>query len=156
MENNLNDNTPNRKVPWIVAAIALTVIIIISVIIMQLAKQEPLAQNENSNHSPAESGTQTISSTESQPSTQPVDVQKSYTLTEIASHNSEKDCWMAIEQKVYNVTEFVSSHPGGKAILGGCGQDATKLFNERPTNDKGPHPAQAKTILEKYYIGELK
>ena len=81
---------------------------------------------------------------------------KTYTLTEVATHNSEKDCWMAIENKVYNVTEFIPKHPGGKAIIGGCGKDATTLFNERPTNSKGPHPAQAKAMLEGFYIGDLK
>lgn len=81
---------------------------------------------------------------------------KSYTLPEVAVHNTESDCWMAIEGKVYNVTDFIPKHPGGKAIVGGCGKDATSLFNERPTNNKGPHPAQAKALLPTYYIGDLK
>lgn len=62
---------------------------------------------------------------------------------------------MAIEGKVYDVTSYVSRHPGGKAILNGCGKDATVLFNERPTNQKGPHPAQAKQQLAPMQIGIL-
>lgn len=80
---------------------------------------------------------------------------KSYFLSEIATHNTATDCWMAIEGKVYNVTSFVGSHPGGEAILNGCGKDATALFNERPTNDRGPHPATARALLPQYYIGDL-
>jgi cytochrome b involved in lipid metabolism len=80
---------------------------------------------------------------------------KEYTLDDVAEHASETDCWLAIEGKVYNVTDFIAKHPGGKAILNGCGKDATTLFNERPTNDKGPHPETAKAQLEQLYIGEL-
>jgi cytochrome b involved in lipid metabolism len=63
---------------------------------------------------------------------------------------------MAIEGNVYDATKFIPSHPGDKAILNGCGKDATVLFHERPTNDRGPHPAQAKAALDQFYIGELK
>lgn len=80
---------------------------------------------------------------------------KTYSLEEVAIHDSAADCWMAIEGKVYDVTEFIPNHPGGQAILGGCGKDATTLFNERPTNNAGPHPAQAKGLLEGFYIGDL-
>lgn len=80
---------------------------------------------------------------------------KSYAMDEVATHNSESDCWMAIGDKVYDATSFVANHPGGPAILKGCGTDATKLFEERPTNNKGPHPDQAREQLTKLYIGEL-
>ncbi|MFH1588548.1 MAG: cytochrome b5-like heme/steroid binding domain-containing protein [Candidatus Diapherotrites archaeon] len=32
---------------------------------------------------------------------------KSYSLTEISEHNSSNDCWLAINGKVYEVTEFI-------------------------------------------------
>ena len=80
---------------------------------------------------------------------------KSYTLADVSQHSQAEDCWMAIEGKVYDVTNFVSKHPGGKAILNGCGKDATIFFNERPTNDRGPHPDSAKAQLPQYYIGDL-
>jgi len=79
----------------------------------------------------------------------------SYSADEVSKHNSETDCWMIISDKVYNVTSFVGNHPGGPAILKGCGIDATTLFETRPTNNKGPHPDQAREQLEKLYIGEL-
>ena len=85
----------------------------------------------------------------------PQSVATAYTISQVSEHATEQDCWMAIEGKVYDVTAFIPSHPGGKAIIGGCGKDATVLFNERPTNGKGPHPAQARTLLQKYEIGVL-
>jgi cytochrome b involved in lipid metabolism len=80
---------------------------------------------------------------------------KGYTLADVAMHKTESDCWMAINGKVYDATNFVKDHPGGPAILKGCGIDASILFNERPTDNKGPHPEQAKQKLESLYIGEL-
>jgi cytochrome b involved in lipid metabolism len=38
--------------------------------------------------------------------------QKVYTLAECKEHSSEKDCWLVIHGKVYNVTEFLDEHPG--------------------------------------------
>jgi len=80
---------------------------------------------------------------------------KSYSMDEVVKHNNASDCWMAVNGKVYDATSFVGNHPGGPAILKGCGTDATKLFEERPTNNKGPHPEQAREQLAKLYIGEL-
>lgn len=54
------------------------------------------------------------------------------------------------------VTEFISSHPGGKAILEGCGTDATELFETRPMGSGTAHSERARTLRENYYIGDLK
>eukprot|EP00808_Paulinella_micropora_P027605 g28368.t1 len=55
---------------------------------------------------------------------------KLITLEEVAKHKTEKDCWVVVEDKVYNVTEFLPSHPGGaKILLKQGGRDATKLFH---------------------------
>lgn len=89
----------------------------------------------------------------SEPATTPAS--KSYTLQEVSQHATAQDCWLVIENKVYNVTDFVAKHPGGPGIVRGCGKDATTLFNERPTNVKAPHPAQAREQLKDFYIGDL-
>jgi cytochrome b involved in lipid metabolism len=35
------------------------------------------------------------------------------TLEELAKHNKKNDCWLAIYDKVYNVTPYMKFHPGG-------------------------------------------
>jgi cytochrome b involved in lipid metabolism len=72
-------------------------------------------------------------------------VNTTYNISEISTHNSENDCWIAVEGKVYDVTGFISSHPGGQLILQGCGRDATDLFNSK-------HAVQPN---QKYLIGEI-
>lgn len=42
---------------------------------------------------------------------------KNFTLEECAKHSTEKDCWLVIHGKVYDVTEFLDEHPGGYDIV---------------------------------------
>lgn len=50
-------------------------------------------------------------------------------LDELGKHNKKEDCWIAVEGQVYNVTNFLESHPGGPSvILKVAGTDATKHF----------------------------
>jgi fatty acid desaturase len=52
------------------------------------------------------------------------------TRAEVSLHNTEDDCWIIIEDKVYNVPpQWLSKHPGGKlTILSVAGKDATEPF----------------------------
>ncbi|RXG45924.1 hypothetical protein VDGE_30457 [Verticillium dahliae] len=38
-------------------------------------------------------------------------------LSEIRHHDVAGDCWIAIHGTVYDITNLLDSHPGGKAIL---------------------------------------
>ena len=42
---------------------------------------------------------------------------KTFTWQEIAKHNTEQSCYVAIDKKVYDVTGFMEKHPGGKEYL---------------------------------------
>ncbi len=81
---------------------------------------------------------------------------KMITLDEIKNHSKAEDCWLAIEGKVYDATPYIQKqiHPGGAALLFGCGKDATAIFNLRPKDNK-PHSDKARSYLPEYYIGEL-
>lgn len=77
------------------------------------------------------------------------------TLNDVAQHNLESDCWMVIDGKVYDVTNWILLHPGADAILEGCGKDATELFETRPMGSGTPHSADARALLGDYFIGDL-
>lgn len=43
-------------------------------------------------------------------------------LTELSTHNSASNCWVAYKGKVYDLTSFLPKHPGGiNRILPYCG-----------------------------------
>ncbi|KAG7282466.1 hypothetical protein CRUP_000462 [Coryphaenoides rupestris] len=73
-----------------------------------------------------------------------------YTLEDINAHNTSKDTWLVIHDKVYDVTSFLEEHPGGEEVLlEQAGADATESFE-----DVG-HSIDAREILVQYCIGEL-
>jgi cytochrome b involved in lipid metabolism len=62
-----------------------------------------------------------------------------YTMAEVEAHNKETDCWTTVHGGVYNVTSWISLHPGGKAaIIATCGIDATPLFKDQHEGQKEP------------------
>merc|ERR1719218_29913 len=53
-----------------------------------------------------------------------------YPMSEVAKHNSKESCWVVLDGKVLDVTNFLADHPGGElAILTFAGKDATEEFN---------------------------
>jgi len=54
---------------------------------------------------------------------------KQFTMEEVARHNSESDCWIVVDNKVFDVTKFSQLHPGGKGVIYDvAGKDATEVF----------------------------
>lgn len=50
--------------------------------------------------------------------------------SELASHNAEKDMWISVDGKVYDVTAFKDNHPGGPDVfIKTAGTDVTAEFN---------------------------
>ncbi|MDP9801181.1 putative membrane protein [Arcanobacterium wilhelmae] len=53
----------------------------------------------------------------------------SFTMAEIAKHNSAESCWVAINGTAYDLTTWINHHPGGPAVIGTmCGTDGTAAF----------------------------
>jgi hypothetical protein len=74
-----------------------------------------------------------------------------YTMAQVKANNSAKSCWTVVDGFVYNLTSWISSHPGGAgAILFLCGTDGTNAF-------KAQHENQTKPAirLDGYRIGPL-
>eukprot|EP01062_Namystynia_karyoxenos_P007305 TRINITY_DN1256_c0_g1_i1.p2 TRINITY_DN1256_c0_g1~~TRINITY_DN1256_c0_g1_i1.p2 ORF type:complete len:138 (+),score=65.90 TRINITY_DN1256_c0_g1_i1:95-508(+) len=79
---------------------------------------------------------------------------KEYTWAEVHEHNKEDDCWLVMktddEYGVYDVTKYMSDHPGGADTLNAnAGYDATADF------DGIGHPQNAKDIRKKLRVGKL-
>ena len=54
----------------------------------------------------------------------------SYSMEEVANHTTKESCWVVLDGKVLDVTNFLPDHPGGElAILTFGGKDATAEFN---------------------------
>ena len=71
-----------------------------------------------------------------------------YTPDQIATHNTDSDCWLQIHDKVYDVTKYLDSHPGGaEVILDTAGGNATDMFE-----DIG-HSKGARRQLAKFQVG---
>lgn len=73
-----------------------------------------------------------------------------YDASEVAKHNSITDCWIIVDGKVYDVTDYIYDHPGGESILANAGGDSSVGVH-------GPqHPPSMWDVLKLYYIGDLK
>ncbi|GKZ19548.1 hypothetical protein AbraIFM66951_011263 [Aspergillus brasiliensis] len=76
---------------------------------------------------------------------------KEFTFQEVSAHNTKKDLYMVIHDKVYDCTSFVDEHPGGEEVLLDVGgQDGTEAFE-----DVG-HSDEAREILDGLLVGKLK
>uniref|UniRef100_A0A7S1NMS0 Cytochrome-b5 reductase n=1 Tax=Eutreptiella gymnastica TaxID=73025 RepID=A0A7S1NMS0_9EUGL len=79
----------------------------------------------------------------------PARVESKFTMSIVQQHNTPEDCWIVLEGKIYNVTEWLKEHPGGaESILDYAGKDATEIF-------KTTHSAYAKDLLAMFYLGEV-
>ena len=83
--------------------------------------------------------------------TTPAPTAGTYTMTQVSSHNSASSCWSVIDGNVYDLTSWISQHPGGQqAIKGLCGIDGTAAFH----GQHGDSKKQA-TMLATMKIGVL-
>jgi uncharacterized protein with NAD-binding domain and iron-sulfur cluster len=77
-----------------------------------------------------------------------------YTLSEVQQHNTIDDFWTIYRNNVYNLTDFVNSHPGGSIIVQAAGkrlEDVWEEYGYEWHNDN----ENVINILNKYKIGTL-
>jgi hypothetical protein len=85
------------------------------------------------------------------PTPTPTATPAGYTMEQVKANNSATKCWSAIDSKVYDLTKWIGSHPGGAgAITSLCGTDGTAAF-------KGQHggSGQPNSRLAGYLLGPL-
>jgi len=75
----------------------------------------------------------------------------SYTPSDVAKHDTAEDCWAAIDGGVYDLTSWISRHPGGPdKIEPLCGTDATQKFRTQHDSQEKPN-----NQLASFRIGDL-
>jgi cytochrome b involved in lipid metabolism len=76
------------------------------------------------------------------------------TVEEVQKHNQPNDCWLIINDAVYDVTNYAQFHPGGdQRIYRFCGQDATNAFQTK--GGRGSHSQRAIDQLKQLYLGKI-
>ncbi|NXY69587.1 CYB5B protein, partial [Glareola pratincola] len=71
-------------------------------------------------------------------------------LEEVGKRNSNREAWLVIHGRVYDVTRFLEEHPGGEGGgLEQAGKDATESWGGVG------HSTDARDMLRGGYIGEI-
>ncbi|CAI5718632.1 unnamed protein product [Hyaloperonospora brassicae] len=75
---------------------------------------------------------------------------RAISIAEVGEHDTESDCWSVLDGRVYNMTPYLTYHPGGVAdLMLAAGGDCSSLFYEH-------HPwVNGHSMLEKCFIGRL-
>ena len=80
-----------------------------------------------------------------------VTTQAGYTMAKVKENNSAASCWSVINGNVYNLTQWINSHPGGPSVIRGlCGVDGTSSFNGKHRGQGNPT-----STLASYLLGPL-
>jgi hypothetical protein len=82
---------------------------------------------------------------------EPAPTKVGYTMAQVRANNTAANCWAVIDGSVYDLTNWIKSHPGGSgAIVGLCGTDGSSSFSVKHGNQSRP-AAQ----LNSYRLGPL-
>ncbi len=100
---------------------------------------------------PATQKAEPIETQDPAPAPEPEPVESKYSMANIAKNDSTSSCWAAISGKAYDLTAWISRHPGGAgAIVSICGTDATSVFQGRHGGQSGPASS-----LSDYLLGDV-
>lgn len=81
------------------------------------------------------------------------------TAAQVATHNSQGNCWMTYGGKWYVVTSYVSTHKGGASVFNSttCGQDVTPYMNGSASTagKRHTHSSSAYNTLKSFTGGPV-
>lgn len=73
------------------------------------------------------------------------------TQAEVQKHSSEKSCYVTIGANVYDITDFLDSHPGGpELILEYAGKDVAEILKDEISHR---HSDSAYEMIEEFHVG---
>lgn len=82
----------------------------------------------------------------------PTPAPNTFTLSDVRAHSSAASCWSIVNGNVYDLTSWISRHPGGEEpIMGMCGTDGTAAYTDQHGSSR--RPASALILLK---IGTLR
>ena len=114
--------------------------------------EDDAAEDDAADEEPADEDSDEPQPTQTaEPTPTPEESDNGYTLAQVSERNSAAECWVAIDGGVYDLTQWIRSHPGGSgAILNLCGNDGTASFTSQ-------HGGQARpsSTLDGYYLAPL-
>ena len=84
-------------------------------------------------------------------SASPTGTDAALTMAAVARHDSRSSCWTVIDGNVYDVTHWISRHPGGAGVIEAlCGIDASAGFTTQHGGQGEPN-----ATLSSYKLGAL-
>lgn len=76
-----------------------------------------------------------------------------YTADDVANHTTASSCWVSRVGKVYDISGFLSDHPGGDdLLLKYAGKDIESVMND-PQEHR--HSQSAYDMMGEYVVGRL-
>lgn len=74
-----------------------------------------------------------------------------FSLKEVEAHDSEESCYVTLGERVYDVTDFLDSHPGGgELILEYAGRDVADILKDQISHE---HSEAAYEVLDDSLVG---
>ena len=85
------------------------------------------------------------------PTPTPTVAKSGYTINDVKANATSAKCWSAISGNVYDLTAWISIHPGGQGFIRAlCGTDGTSEFNAQHRGQSNPA-----SRLSNYLLGPL-
>jgi len=84
--------------------------------------------------------------------------QRSFTFAEVAAHNTAESCWITMDGRVYDLTPWLDSHPGGREmLLLAAGRECTDLFRMYHWRVAGASgkPGRVEKMMQQLEVGVL-